>query len=134
MKPWHRVSSRPGTDAGVGQDDIEVAECGDPFLHDVAQLLPEAHVTLAGDDPAVQRLDLFDRLRQVLGGGVRVVHAGDGRADVHGDDVCTLLGQSHRMAPTLTTRGTGDECDFPLELAHLSSSDSCGFDVGPRNL
>ena len=60
-----------------------------------------ADVGLAGDDAAVEGLDLLDRLGQV-----------DVRPDVDGDDVGALFGQPHGVAAALTPRGAGDEGDF----------------------
>jgi hypothetical protein len=48
---------------------------------------PPAGVSLGSDDPPVQRLDLLDRLSQVIRGGHRIRHGADLRADVHRDDV-----------------------------------------------
>ena len=109
-------------DAGIGHDHIKMPERLQPFVEHFDQLLPEAHVTLAGNDLAARRLDLLDGLLEILERGVGVVHAGDGGTDVNGDDVGPLLRQPYRMAPALAARHPGDECDFPLELAHLSAS------------
>jgi hypothetical protein len=75
-------------------------------------------VGLPGDDPAVEGLDLLDRLGQVGRGRHRVWHAGDLRAQVHGDDVGPLLRQPDRVAAALVARRAGDEGDLAFQLPH----------------
>src|SRR5699024_9775340 len=70
-------------------------------------------------DPAVERLDLPDRLGQVLRTR-RVV--GDRlhlRGGVDGDDVRALLRQTHRVAAALPARSPGAERDLALRRAHV---------------
>jgi hypothetical protein len=74
-------------------------------------------VGLGGHDAPVKRLDLLDRLGQVLRCRHRVRHRANLRAQVDGDDVRALLGQPDRVRPALTARGPGDEGD----LARYSS-------------
>ena len=77
------------------------------------------YVGLGGDDPAVQRLDVLDRLGQVLLGapsGIRRCRSL--RADVDRDDVGALLGQPDRVAATLAAGGPGDEGDLALDAPH----------------
>jgi hypothetical protein len=45
-------------------------------------------------------------------------HRGHLPADVDRDDVCTLLGQPHGVTATLTTRRSGDECNFSFPAVH----------------
>ena len=81
------MSSRPST--------------GDPVVEGRRQPARLADVGLAGDDAAVEGLDLLDRLGQI-----------GGRPDVDGDDVGALFGQPDGVAAALTPRGAGDEGDF----------------------
>jgi hypothetical protein len=101
-------------DAGVCGHDVEPAEFGDPVVERRLQPAVVPHVGLAGDDAAVERLDLLDRLGQV----VRCRHReGDGvdlRDDVDGDDVGALLGQPDGVAAALTPGGPGDEGNLSL--------------------
>ncbi len=53
-------------DAGVGADDVEAPELGDPYRDRHAQPHEVADVGLLGHDPPVQRLDLGQDTAAVL--------------------------------------------------------------------
>ena len=92
--------------------------CATPASNACLHRLSVAHVGLGGDDAPVERLDLLDRLLQVLGRRHRVGHARDLRADVDRDDVSALLGESDGVAAALAARGAGDEGDLAFEFSH----------------
>jgi len=111
------LAQRHRRDARVGQHDVDRPELSHPGLERRAQpgLIP--HVGLPGDDPPVQRLDLLDRLGQVVRSGHRVGHAADLGADVDRDDVGALLGQPDGVRPSLPPGRAGDEGDLAFELS-----------------
>jgi hypothetical protein len=78
---------------------------------------------LGGDDPPAQRLDLLDRVREVVERRHRIRHRGDLVADVHRVDVGALFGQPDRVAAALAACRPGDEGDLALN----SSSHLCYF-------
>ena len=90
-------------DGCVGDHGVEPAEPGDPIVERRLEPVVVADVGLAGDDAAVEGLDLLDRLGHI-----------DVDGDVDCDDVCALLGQPDRVAAALTPGGAGDEGDFSL--------------------
>ena len=99
-------------DAGVGDHDVEPAELGDPVVERRLQRVVVADVDLGGDDAPVERLDLLDRLLQVLPCRHRERDRVDLRRDVDGDDVGALLRQPDGVAAALTPGGPGDEGDL----------------------
>jgi hypothetical protein len=105
-------------DPRVGGDDVQPPELGHTVVQRRLHRSVVAHVGLDGHDPAVQRLDLLDRFRQVGRGRHRVRHAGDLIAEVDGDDVRSLLRQPDRVAAALAARRAGDEGDLAFQLAH----------------
>jgi hypothetical protein len=105
-----RVAGVP--DAGVGHDDVQPAQLRHPVVNRRLQRVVVAHVGLRGDDAPVQRLDLLDGLRQVLGRRHRERDALELLADVHGDDVRALLRQPHRVAAALAASRPRDEGDL----------------------
>jgi hypothetical protein len=80
-----------------------------------------ADITLPGEDPAVQGLDLFDGLGQVFRGRHRVRDGGDLGTEVHGNDVGAFLGQADRVTAPLPACGTRDEGDLTFEFSHLAA-------------
>ena len=103
-------------DAGVGDDDVDLAEPVDTGLHGRRELREVADI---GDDrnhPPAERLDGRDGLveigpgRQGIGDGVEV------GAAVDRDDVGALGGQRHRVGSALAARRAGDHCDAAYEV------------------
>ena len=85
---------------------------------------PVADVRLPGDNPAVQVLDRFGGLLQILRRGERVQVGLDLLADIDGDDVGALFGEADGMAPTLAAPRPGDECNLPFQpTCHGSPKD-----------
>src|SRR5205823_1613639 len=78
-------------DAGIGADDVEVAELGQALLHRRRHLGRVPHVGHAGHDAPVEVLDQLDRLGEVVGGAHRERHRVDVVTDVDGDDLGALL-------------------------------------------
>jgi hypothetical protein len=100
--------------AGVRDDNVEAAELREAGVKDRLKLGLDADVALPGDDAAVERLYVLDRLRQVCWRGERVVHAVKGLANVDRDDVRALARQPDRMAAALPAGRPGDEGDLAL--------------------
>jgi hypothetical protein len=88
-------------DPGVGHHDVQVPELGHPCLDCGDQLGLVPDVRHRCHDPAVESLDLTDRLVQVRLGGHCVRYRLDLVAQVDGDDVGPFLGQTYGVAPTL---------------------------------
>jgi len=102
-------------DAGVGHDDVDLAEIGQACLDSVAQLVPLAYV---GDFRHHAAADLFEgalSLREIVGRRQGIWIRRDVAADVDGDDVGAFLGHRDGMRPALPTRCTRDECDLALK-------------------
>ena len=124
----------PGDDPRVTAHDVQPpAELGDPLADRRLDRREIPHVRAAGDDPPVQRLDLLDRLGQIVRSGHRVGDAADLGADVDRDDVGALLGQPDGVRPPLPPGRAGDEGDLTLELSchfchsfHFSHNDPRG--------
>jgi len=112
------VPAPQDADAGVRHHDVEPAQLGHAGLDRLLERVPVPHVRLDRDDPPVERLDLLDRLGEVVGGGVRIGEVRDRSADVDGDDVGALLRQPYRVAAALATGGTGDEGDLACDTSH----------------
>jgi len=125
------VSCQTAAVTGVGADDIQPPELRDAVIDGGLQRRDIAHVRLAGDDPAVQRLDRLDRLGQVSLGGQGVADRRVVVADVHRDDVRALLGQPDRVTAPLPAGRPGDERDLAFELPHDLPSSSYGTHLGP---
>jgi hypothetical protein len=106
------LGSADTADAGVGRDDVQPAQLGHPVVECLLQCAVVADVGLAGDDPAVQRLDFLDGLGEVVWCRHREGHRGDLCCQVDGDDVRALLGEPDRVAAALAARRAGDEGDF----------------------
>ena len=80
-----------------------------PVVERRLQRVVVADVDLGGDDAPAERLDLVDRLGEIVRCRHRVGDRVDLRGDVDRDDVGALFGQSDRVAAALTAGGPGDE-------------------------
>jgi hypothetical protein len=111
----HLVGPPEVSDRSVRDHDVEPAELGDTQLERLLDGVEVTHVSLHGDDSAIQSFDLTDRLLQI----VRPRHRERNRVylscDVDRNDVGTFAGQAHGMATALAPRGTGHERDFALD-------------------
>jgi hypothetical protein len=114
----HRRGALHGGDAGLGDDDVEVAQLGDPVVQRLLERSGVSHVDLGGDRLAARLLDVLGGLLEVFRPGQRVAHGVDVGADVDGDDVGAFLGQPDGVAAALTARCAGDECDLALNASH----------------
>jgi len=107
-------------DACVGHHDIHRAQARYTAGHSGPQGGSVADVGLGRNDPPAQSLDLRYRpaevRRRCQGVGDRV----DLAADIHRDHVGAVLGQAHRMAPTLSPGRPCDEHDFAVEPSRHS--------------
>ncbi len=122
-----QLGSQPvGRDAGVGRHDVQPAQLGHAVVQSRLQRGIIADVGLGRHDPPVQRLDLLDRLGQVLRRRHRVRYRLHLAAQVDRDDVGTLLGQPDRVAASLAARRSGDEGDFAFHSSrHREFLTSC---------
>ncbi len=109
-----KFGERPvADDAGVGGHDVQPAEPGHPVVEQLFQRIvvpPSATVAMPPG-----RLDLLDRLGQVLRRGHRVRHRADLGAQIDRDDVRALPGQCDRVAAALAARGPPDEGDLAFD-------------------
>src|SRR5699024_2280255 len=109
-------------DASVGHDAVKAAtECGDALVNNLLEPVGVADVALLGDNPSVQSLDLRHRFGEVLRSRTVVFgHSGNRLADVNGDDVRALLGETQGVTASLPASGSRDEDDLAF---HASSHD-----------
>ena len=99
-------------DAGVVDEDVEVAELGDRRVDEALGTLPARHVVGVGDRMASQRTDLGSDL---LGGSLIAALAVVRPAEVVDDHLGALLGEQQRVLPTDPASGTGDDRDSSVE-------------------
>jgi hypothetical protein len=86
-----------------------------PGVHRGFEGLVITHVDFGREDAAVMAFDQIRGLGQVLRCGGWEQESFDRLADVDGNDVRTLLRQSHRMRAALTARRPGDERDLAFD-------------------
>jgi hypothetical protein len=77
-----------------------------------------AHVGLAREDAAVERLDQPHGLGEVVGRRHRILHRRQLFRDIHRDDVGALLCHSQRVAAPLSSCRARDERDLAIESSH----------------
>jgi hypothetical protein len=92
---------------------LKPAQLGHPVVQRGLQRTVVPDVGLGGHDPPVQRLDLLDRLIQILRRRHRIRHRSHLASQIDRDDVRALLRQPHRVAAALPARRPGDERDLP---------------------
>nr|POE98246.1 hypothetical protein CFP56_64839 [Quercus suber] len=97
-------------DAGVGADDVQLAEVLDGLGHELGGLGDVADVGLEGNGVAAFGLDALDDLV----GGV-------GRVGVVDDDLGAAAGELGGHGRTDATAGTGDEGDLAIKAGGLDS-------------
>ena len=107
------------TDAGVGDNDVQLSEFGDRVGQRSVQFCPVADIHLRGDGPPARLLHLQPGLLEVPRSGQRVTVGLDVVADVEEDDVGPLFGQLDGVAAALTARRTGYQNDFVLYSSHV---------------
>ena len=93
-------------------------ELGDAVLEDRLQLGRVTHVDLRRDNALSGLFDELRGLLEILRRGHRVADRREVLTAVDRDDVGAFLGEPDRMTAALPARGTGDECDFPLNASH----------------
>ena len=104
----HRVDERAGDvfldrqDAGVGADDVEASELGDPRLDGCSQLVTLADIRLEREDPLARRFDLSDGVVHVVLRPQRVANRVDRIEEIDGDDVRPLLREPDAVALALS--------------------------------
>ncbi len=114
----HRGLALHGRDAGLCDDDVELAELGEARVQRGTQFGLVADVGLGRDDPLAGLLDVVLGLFEVFQGGHWVADGVVVLADVDRDDVRALFGQPDRVAATLPSAGAGDECDLAFNASH----------------
>ena len=99
-------------DAGVVDEDVEVAERLDRRVDEALGALPVGDVVAVGDGLAAERLDLGDDLvgRAVVGAGAVV-----GAAAVVDDDLGPFGGEQQGVLAAEAAPGPGDDRDAPFE-------------------
>ena len=116
------LTHRHRQDAGVGDDDVDLAEVGHARLDRVAQFVALAHVGDPCHDPAARLLDRTLGLGEVVGRRQRIRVGRDVATDVDGDDVGALPGHRDRVRAALAARRAGDESDLAVEFSgHVCS-------------
>jgi hypothetical protein len=94
----HLPGHSPGPDAGVGADDVDLAELGQTRLDGALKLRQRAHIGDGLDRAAPGRLDPLDGLVEVVLGRQAVRDRLDGvGADVDRDYVGALLREAQRV-------------------------------------
>ena len=105
-------------DTGVGDDDVELPELGDPAIDRRRECGAVADVGDLGVDTPAFLLHESRGLVEVLRSGERVLVGRDVLADVDGDDVGAFRGEQLRMRPALTPGGSADQRYLALDPAH----------------
>jgi hypothetical protein len=118
---FHPGAPAVAGDARVGRHDVQPAELADAVIDGGFDGSIVAYVGLGRDDPAVQRLDSLDGLREIVRCRHRLGHRVNLAAQVDGDDVRAFLREPDRVAAALAACRAGDECDF----AFYSSRHRC---------
>jgi hypothetical protein len=115
----HVLHVAEGDDAGVGADNVELAEVLDGLVHHLDGLGDVADVGLDGDGVAAHLLDLLDEL---VGGflGVGVVD----------DDLGAAAGELNGHRRANATAGAGDEGDLAIEAGGVDLGRHCDVCLG----
>ncbi len=93
-------------DAGVVDEDVEIAEGFDGGVDEPLAALPVAHVIGIGQSLAAHLLDLVDDLLRRAAVVTRPV---DGAAEVVHDDLGALAGKEQRVLAADAATGAGDD-------------------------
>jgi hypothetical protein len=73
-----------------------------------------SNIGLPGEYPSSGRLHHPRSLCEILVGAHGISHGVNLSAEIYGDDVCALLGQTYSVTATLPAGGACDERDGPL--------------------
>ena len=115
-------------DAGVVDDDVQIAERLDRGVDEALGSLPAADTVAVGDGLAAHPLDLVDDLlgrRQVAAAAV------DRPAEIVDDDLGTVLGKAERVLATDAAARSGDDRDATFaQSTHPGSSCRAGSPQG----
>ena len=122
----HREDHLVAEDAGVVDDDVELAEGVDRLADDVLGPVEVGHVVVVGHRLAAPAADDVGHL---LGRPLVRPFAGDRAAEVVDDDLGSLTGQLERLTPPDAVAGARDDGDLAVEDAHVPkpSCDPCGY-------
>ena len=114
----HVLERRVAQDAGVVDDDVDLAEGVDGRLHDRRAALGRGDAVVVGDGLAAGRLDLVDDL---LGGRLGAAGAVGGAAEVVDDDERAPLGEVEGVRPAEAAAGARDDRHLAVEpeISHV---------------
>lgn len=110
--------------SGIRAHDVDVPELGYRLVDDILQFVGVARICPARKDPPPQLFDQLRRRGEILTVCARIRRGFEVCAQVDGYDVRTLLGEAHRMRTSHSPRSASDQCDFPGDPAHFSTSTS----------
>ena len=105
-------------DAGVRDQDVDLAELGYANCHRRIQLFLRADIGLHRNPASVMSLNEPDSLvevvlgRELVGNGRQLVN------DIGDDHVGALARARHRVSPSLPSCAPGDEGHFAIEHSH----------------
>jgi hypothetical protein len=111
----HRAGA---ADAGVGDDDIDLAELGDRLRDRGLHRGAVADVGRDGERASPGLLDELRGLLQLVTLAEAVRHRRDVAAQVGDHHIGAGVGQRHRVGATLPARPAGDERNTTVELSH----------------
>ena len=102
-------------DAGVVDEDVEIAERLDRAVDQALRTLPVGDVVAVDDRFAADGFDLVDNLlrRRDVGAGAVV-----GAAEVVDDDAGAFAGEEQRMLSSDSTACAGDDCNSAVKRSH----------------
>src|SRR5262249_45238808 len=113
-------------DAGVVDQNMEIAECFDRLVDQALRTFPVGHVVVVGDGFAAGGHDLIDDLLgrgPVCSGPVGVA------TQVVDDDLGTLPGDQERVLPADASPGTSDDRHAACQSVHYV----CSVRLGPSS-
>src|SRR5271168_352677 len=113
-----RQARRQRTDAGVGDDDVEMTQLGDAPVDRRRQCRAVANIGDLGENALTLLLDQTSGFVEVFRAGQRVLVGFDVFAQIDRDDVGALGGEHPRVRAPLSARGSTDYRDLARHPAH----------------
>jgi hypothetical protein len=107
----------------VRADNIQAPEFRRPRVKRIFQGIVFADISLSRENSAIEGLDHSYRFCQVGLSASRVTASRTGHvgSDINTNDICTLFGETNRMAASLPSRSACDGCDFLVKPAHAAN-------------
>jgi hypothetical protein len=115
-----RDRSQLSPDAGVRDEEVDLAELLDALLDRAVEVGLGAYVALDGDHPTVELVHCRDGAGQVLPPRHRVIRGRYGRRHVQQDQVCALTREPLSKGGAHATAGTRDERNLALYASHVT--------------